>query len=272
MFSWLRKQTAQPSPKVPRPGENPANPGIGSVANWSFADGERTWQEPMNLLSTLERLLTERGRSIRMEGNVIVDLESQLSLRPLLQTMQPVHQKGVRTSTTIEIKHPTIILSPIFEYQHSAGPNIEESVMAGFRQWYGSDFITLVDAVREEAVDCMELSEDERRITLGPLLHGYQTDVPRDDSEHPPCPCCMFTKTKSAYQPLMTSSGFYALRFYAARDQHGRPIADCRLNGEDYPAGKKELMEYAGTWKSAGVESRKQYVIIQDRVRRFTVQ
>jgi hypothetical protein len=272
MFNWLRKQAAEPAAKAPRAGENPANPGIGSVANWTFSDGKRTWQEPMNLIDTLERLLNERGRGIQMEGNAIVDIESQFSLRPLLHTMQPVHQNGVRTSTTIEIKHPTLVVSPVFEYQHSAGPNLEESLMAGFRQWYDSDFITLLDAGRDKAVDCMELAESEHRITLGPLLHGCQLDLARDESEHPPCPCCMFTRTKDAYQPLMTSSGFYALRLYAARDQHGRPIADCRLNGEDYPAGKKALIEYARTWKSVGVESRKQYVVIQDRVRGVTVQ
>ena len=272
MFSWLRKQQAvEPRGKAPRAGENPANPGIGSVANWSFADGKRTWQEPMNLLTTLERLLTERGRGVRMEGSQIIDIESQLALRPLLSTMQPVHQKGVRTSTTIEIKHPTVIVSPVFEYQHSAGPNIEESVTAGFRQWYDSDFLTLIDAVREEAVDCMEVSENERRITLGPLILGRQLDIPQDDGEHQPCSCCMFNGTKGAYEPLLATPGFHALRLYAARDPHGRPIADCRLNGEDYPAGKKELLEYARTWKTAGVESRKQYVVIQDRVRHVTV-
>src|SRR5215467_7341681 len=109
MFNWLRKHATEPTAKAPRAGENPANPGIGSIANWTFNDGKRTWQEPMNLLTTLERLLTERGRGIRMEGPVIVDIESQLSLRPLLHTMQPVHQNGVRTSTTIEIKHPSLI-------------------------------------------------------------------------------------------------------------------------------------------------------------------
>jgi hypothetical protein len=185
--------------------------------------------------------------------------------------MQPGQQSGTSTSTTIEIKHPTLILSPVFEYQHSAGPNLDGSLTAGFRQWYDSDFVTLMDAVREKAEDCMELSDSQRRIILGPLIHGCQLDIPRDDSEHPPCPCCMFTKTKEAYRSLMASSGFYALRLYAARDPHGRPIADCRLNGEDFPAGKKSLIEYARTWKPAGVESRKQYVLIQDRTRGVTI-
>ncbi len=271
MFDWLRRP-AEPAPKAQRAGENPANPGIGSFANWTFSDGKRTWQEPMNLVNTLELLLKERGRSVQTQGPVILDLESQLSLRPLLYTMQPVHQKGVRTSATIEIKHPTRILSPVFEFQHSAGPNLEESLRAGFRQWYDSDFVTLLDAVREQAVDCMELSDNERRVTLGPLILGCPTDQSPDDSEHPLCPCCMFTRTKDAFQPLLASSGFHALRLYAARDQHGRPIADCRLNGEDYPAGKKALIEYARTWKSTGVESRKQYITVQDRVQTFTIQ
>jgi hypothetical protein len=172
----------------------------------------------------------------------------------------------VRTSTTIEIKHPDRILAPVFEYQHSAGANLEESLIAGFRQWYESDFIALVDATREKAVDCMELSTNERRVTLGPLIHGRQLDIPQDDSDHPPCPCCMFTKTIDIYQALLASPGFHALRLYAARGPKGHPIADCRLNGEDYPAGQKALLDYVGTWKSAGVESRKQYVLIQDQV------
>jgi hypothetical protein len=272
MFRWLRKHAAEPAPKAPRgAGENPANPGIGNVANWTFSNGQRTWQEPMNLLVTLERLLTERGRRVRVEGSVVLDLESQISLLPLLQTMQP-GQSGTRTSTTIEIKHPARILSPIFEYQHSAGPNLEQSLMAGFRQWYDSDFITLLDAVRSRALDCMELATDERRVTLGPLILGRQIDLPQDNSQHPLCPCCMFTKTSSCWQALLASPGFCGLRLYAARDQHGRPIADCRLNGEDYPPGKKALVEYASTWKSAGVESHKQYVVIQDLVRAATVQ
>jgi hypothetical protein len=268
MFDWLRKRGGESAPakktNAPRPGENPANPGIGSMANWTFKNGLRTWQEPMNLMATLERLLTERGRTVRVEGSLVFDLDSQLSLRPLLSNMQP-GQNGTQTSTTIEIKHPTRILSPIFEYQHSAGPNLEESLMFGFRQWYDSDFLTLLDAMRDKGVDCMELSTGERRVTLGPLILGRQLDLPPDDSDHPPCPCCLFTKTKDAFQPLVDSPGFQALRLYAARDQHGRPIADCRVNGEDYPAGKQGLIEYVRTWKSAGVESRKQYVLIQDQ-------
>jgi hypothetical protein len=271
MLDWLRKRAAEPAPKAPRAGENPANPGIGSVANWTFTNGQRTWQEPMNLLTTLERLLNERGRIVRVEGDVVIDVESQLSLRPLLSNMQP-GQNGTSTSTTIEIKHPTRILSPIFEYQHSAGPNLEESLIAGFRQWHDTDFVTLVDGMREKADNCMELSVNERRITLGPLIHGRQLDVPRDDGDHPPCPCCLFTKTRDAYESLINSPGFHALRLYAALGPNGQPIADCRLNGEDYPAGKNALIEYARTWKRAGVESRKQYVLIQDGARAFTVQ
>jgi hypothetical protein len=264
---WFRKRANKSAPKRPHAGENPANPGIGALANWTFNDARRTWQESMNLLATLERLLTERGRAVRVEGAILLDLDSQLSLRPLLHTMQPVHENGVRTSTTIEFKHPTRILWPPFEYQHAAGPNLEESLMTGFRQWYEGDFITLLDAVREKGVDCMELSRGNRRVTLGPLILGRQLDVPPlDDSDHPLCACCVFTKTMDAFQPLLNSSGFHAVRLYAARDEHGRSIADCRVDGEDYPTGQKALIEYARTWKVAGVESRKQYVLIQDSI------
>ena len=268
MFEWLRKRGGDapppPPPPAPRAGENPANPGIGSHANWTFSGGGRTWKESMDLLATLGRLLIERGRTVRAEGPLVIDLDSQLSLRPLLSSMKP-GTGHVSTSTTIEIKHPTRIPSPVFEYQHAAGANLEESLMSGFRQWYDTDFLALLDAVRDQAGDCMELALDERRVTFGPLQLGRQLDVPQDDSEHPPCPCCLFTKTVEAFRPLVSSTGFQAVRLYAARDQHGRPIADCRVNGEDYPEGKKALIEYARTWKPAGVESRKQYVLIQNR-------
>src|ERR1051326_1394760 len=109
MFDRLRKRSSEPAPKIQRAGENPANPGIGAVANWTFNDGRRTWQESMNLLTTLERLLTERGRTARVEGPIVLDVDSQLSLRPLMSGMQP-GANGAQTSTTIEIKHPTRII------------------------------------------------------------------------------------------------------------------------------------------------------------------
>jgi hypothetical protein len=42
------------------------------------------------------------------------------------------------------------------------------------------------------------------------------------------------------------------------------------VDGEDYPTGQKALIEYARTWKVAGVESRKQYVLVQDSIPALT--
>src|SRR2546430_3041733 len=53
--------------------------------------------------------------------------DSRLSLRPLLQTMEPVHNNGVKTVTTIEVRHPYRIPFPVFEFQHASGPNLEAS-------------------------------------------------------------------------------------------------------------------------------------------------
>ncbi|MBN9661173.1 MAG: hypothetical protein J0H49_23475 [Acidobacteria bacterium] len=260
---------------LPRAGENPANPGVTAEANWTFQDGVRSWDEHMDLLTTLRLLLEERGRSVRMEGPMLIDTDSSLSLRPLLSSMEPVHKGGVNTSTTIEVKHPARIQSPIFEYQHSSGPDLEHSFREGFGQWYDTDFVTLLEAMLEEAVDCAELvlesSQQEpswsRRVTLGlPLrMASPVPQPPLEQTGHEFCSCCLFTSSVESFRPLLESHGFFALRLYAARKPDGSCLADCRVNGVPHPEGQQALLQYAKSWPGSGLEYRKQYILIQDK-------
>ena len=259
---------------LPRAGENPANPGVVAEAKWTFNDGRRTWEEPMDLIKTLAAVLEDRGHGVLADGPVLIDRDSQLSFRPLMESMEPVHENGVRTTTTIEIKHPFRIAQPVFEFQHSSGPNLEASIRDGFGQWYDCDFIALRDAIREDPIDCQEIyfpveaegRAGQRRVTLGPVLH-YQEQEPssnRMDNDHCFCPCCLFTNSIDAFRPLLASGGFHALRLFAMRNAIGHIDADCRVNGEDYDPGKQSLIRYATNWMPAGVEFRKQYVVIQN--------
>ncbi len=60
-----------------------------------------------------------------------------------------------------------------------------------------------------------------------------------------------------------SAQGVTRARLFAAREQDGTPLADCRVNGEDWAHGAQALRKYAITWPAAGYEFRKQYVVLQ---------
>jgi hypothetical protein len=144
------------------------------------------------------------------------------------------------------------------------------------------DLPVLLEALRDKPEKCMAMmmefpaSADKgarsRRAVLGPAAHFRQRQPEksewRDESgekkQHDFCPCCLLTNSIDAFKPMLESDGFYAIRFYAARDGDGQPQADCRVNGEDFEAGKQALLKYVEKWPAAGVEFRKQYVVLQN--------
>ena len=93
------------------------------------------------------------------------------------------------------------------------------------------------------------------------VAHYAESPAPAQDEEHPFCPCCLFTNSLDAFHGILRDGGYAAIRLYAARDANGEISADCRVNGEDYPAGQQALAEYVGTWPQRGFEFRKQLVI-----------
>jgi len=59
------------------------------------------------------------------------------------------------------------------------------------------------------------------------------------------------------------TDGFYGDRLFAARDENGAATADCRINGQDFPAGAQALAAYVQSWPQRAIEFRKQYIAIQ---------
>ncbi len=201
------------------------------------------------------------------------------SLWPALVSFEERDGGGFRTATTMQSHHPALRPQGLFEYQYSLGEDFQRSVAFGFEQWAGGDLRALLDATRDSAEDCMAMEmsipADEhgparrRRILLGPVNH-YRSqpreaaDADADADGHDDfCPCCLFTQSLAAFEPLLRQADTHALRLFAARGEEGELSADCRLNGEEWPLGEPALRDYAAGWPGQGMEFRKQYVVLQ---------
>ena len=284
MFSWFRRKSAAPKPKPAAIPEKPAlckgNPGIGVEAQVAFANGSRTWNESVNLLKLATKVLGHHGHRVTQHDGWLEHGESGLILQPQLVSMQPLDGGGVHTLTTININHRVMCPDGVFEYQHATDDNMEESICSGFDQWTQVDFPVFLDALQDKLGQCMAMEMTfpandgvparTRRGVLGPVAHLRQgsaaadgVEGSSDEKDHPFCACCFFTRTYEAFKSLIESDGFYAIRFYGARDNTGEPQADCRVNGEDWEEGARAIREYVGTWPDAGLEFRKQTVILQ---------
>lgn len=203
-----------------------------------------------------------------------IELHSGFIIQPRFVSLQPLEKGGVRTVTTVEVTHPQGVPVGVFEYQHSTGENVENSITKGLEIWMQTDLPAFLDALREKPEQCTYLQIDpsstastfpaRRRVVLGPVSHLVSRSEQKEE-EHPFCPCCLFTKTGSIWKELIAASAFYGIRLFAMRDNDGTCGADCRVNGEDWPLGKAALIDYVRTWPNRGVEFRKQYIILQNQ-------
>ncbi len=273
MFEWLRRK--------PPPQRTKASvPGIGATARVAFANGEKTWTEEFNVVSAASEALSRTGHEVLSHETWLEHCSTWYSLHPRLVELHPLENGGVRTVTTLEIRHPRLVPSGIFEFQHATGDTSQESVISGLEQWAKLDFVPLLDALRETPALCMVLEmtlpesnharQLKRRAVLGPVAHYAQRPAAADDAtrvgdeaEHPFCPCCLLTTSFEAFKSLLSPHDFCGIRLYAARNEHGQSQADCRVNGQDWEAGKKALCEYVTGWPERGFEFRKQYVVLQ---------
>jgi hypothetical protein len=193
--------------------------------------------------------------------------ELGLVLEPRGIGVDPAARDGVQTTTIVRVSHPRVFVTPIFEYQHGTGDSLASSLSSAFELWAQLDFPVLADATRDQPESCTMMKMEfpggrARRVLLGPTAR--YGEAPSDEGEHCFCPCCLTTNCFEAFKSLIEGEGTYALRLYAARDPEGKPMADCRVNGENYDPGKGALEAYARTWGGSGFEFRKQYVIMQN--------
>ena len=251
-----------------------ANPGVGTIAEIGFADGERTWSEDVDLVALAALECEKHDHETINHGDWLEHPSSGFAILPQFVSLEPMEEEAVRTVTTVQVNHGQLVPRGLFEYQHAWGKDAAASISRGFDVWVQMDFATLLDALRAEPQTCSvfatELPETEerpvrmRRALLGPTIHYMQ--APGDESsddEHTFCPCCLLTNSYETFRPLIEGDELLALRMFALRDNEGKVLADCRINGEDWEPGAEALRRYAETWPPAGYEHRKQYVVLQ---------
>lgn len=269
-----------------RPPLRKSNPGIAVEAKVAFSNGGRSWSEEFNVVELAASVLKNKGHSVQREKIWLVDSVSGFLLSPQLVELQPLDNGGVQTVTTMQSNHPELVPEGVFEYQHSTGDSVADSISKGFDQWAQLDFIPLLAALHPEPKWCTALVIEfpaergklarTRRALLGPVMHFMQNPPDQKDpvgdsenrqaddrEEHPFCPCCLLTRSFEAYKELIEGDGFYGLRLFAARDSAKEAQADCRVNGDDWEKGAQALRAYVSTWPDAGYEFRKQYVVLQ---------
>jgi hypothetical protein len=251
------------------------NPGQGPNIRVAFSNADATWEESADLVALLSGVLSREGHTALREGDQLV-LSSGLRLRPQIESLTPRHPKGAKTCSTLEFTHQNFGTLAPFEYQHSIGDDITQAFTKGFESWARLDLPVILDSLREEPSDSMLLKMTykpndvraeplKRRVLLGPTTHYLKNRASHTETDHPFCPCCMFTNTLDAFKFLLESNGLHCVRLFAARDDNGVAQADCRVNGEDFDAGRDALMAYAREWPPGEYEFRKQYAIIQSR-------
>jgi hypothetical protein len=265
MFNWLKQATP------PRICE--ANPGKHLKVTASFANGIKTWEEKADILLSMIEVLKAGGHSYEPRKTWI-ELDGGFLIQPGLVSFKPLQERGVQTVTTVEVSNPAGIPSAVFEFQHSTGDTVQESIGKGFEQWMQADLPVFMDALREKPRQCTYLEIEpgarssflsgKRRVVLGPVSHLVARPAENKEEEHPFCPCCLFTNSGDIWKDKISDSAFYGIRLFAMRDSDGSTSADCRVNGLDWDIGTAALTQYARSWPDRGVEFRKQYIVIQN--------
>jgi len=247
------------------------NPGMGTLLDYNHDALEVPFKETIDLVGILADYLKTRGRQIEVGGDWLKDTESGYFLLPQIMMIQP-QPDAYLTGTTIQINHDVVAQAGIFEFQYAIGANISESIQEGYRQWYESDYLPLLDVVSTSpACVTIERQDTDRRVILGQLLLlGLADDeAPRAENFAPCsqsefCNCCLYTKLMDSFDDIFHMKGLSCLRVLVGRGAEGEPIADCRLNGEEYPQGKAVLLSYAAQIPGTAPGTLKQYVVMHN--------
>jgi hypothetical protein len=288
MFPWIRRLLGRKARDAGREADATADSG-GAAAPGSDS-----------ALALLAEALAKHGHGISPRTDHLFDEISGFSIACKVHEAIRGEDGRAQTVSTVSVLHPSLAPDGLFEFQHSWGPDVRASLLAGFDRWVQTDYVTLVDSTLATPAKCTVLEMEfpatadrparKRRAVLGPVEH-LQTDPPSSpqpprpaspgrlpadreeddadaDAEHAFCPCCLLTRSFDAFKDLLEADGYYGVRMFAMRGSDGDASADCRVNGDDFDAGKHGLVSYVETWPPAGLEFRKQYVVIQDSRRR----
>lgn len=253
----------------------PQNPG--SVNYLESSEPEN--YPDIDLAQILADQLEGEGNDVRIvkdeDGNRWIHVsENDYYLLPLLNWGDNNDENQCRAATTIQIQHPTLFPDGIYEYQYSLWyDDFAEAIAGAFASWLALDWQTLKDAADPEGGQGLQQSID---IAHGdqPIRHrihfgGVQVfpNLDEDDPAHDEfCPCCLFTRSIEAFSDLLHERGKnHAIRLFASKDSDSSTSADCRIDGDEYPAAQAALQTYAASWKNCdSIKFRKQYIIIID--------
>lgn len=247
------------------------NPGRGTTFSVAFSRDDASWEEQLDLPLLLQEALGGCGYEGELRDGWLV-LPSGLALLPQFLDFTLSEDGTAQTSTTIEARDVEGSFSGLFEYQHSRSTeSVRHSVYQGFERWASVDLVVLEDALAEAPGHCsvmkMSFSDEadspERQVLLGPVAHYASQEAAEAGEAHPFCPCCLFSNSMEGFMDLLRAPEVYAVRMYAARSSEGEIMADCRVNGEDFEAGRQALLLYAAQWPQRGLEYRKQMILIR---------
>lgn len=229
--------------------------------------GQGTKADEVDLVAVLASVLAARGVPFERREERL-DLDNGLILRPQFVQREPGAEAAVCTTSTIEVNHPALCPAGTFEYQHSIGQTLTESLQKGFTSWADTDLPVLRDALRDPLEECASLEIDSsgprrRQVVLGPPVRAVARDAQEPEEGHAFCPCCLLTSCLEAFEGPLASDAFQGVRLFASRDAEGVVQADCRINGVDWPAGAEALLRYAASWPDRGFEYRKQFVVMR---------
>jgi hypothetical protein len=272
-----RSTTSHSRDEAPPP-KCSANPGRTRSGRISFDNGAP--DVVFDLYEITASVLRSAGHEVIEHKSWLEVNPSGFVLQPLLVELQLQNDGGVSSLTTIDVRHPQLIPDGLFEYQHSTGNTVDDSLRKGIEGWARIDLPVLLDALLPQPQKCsmwkMTFPATDgnpartRRAMLGAVSY-YAKNPPTPqvsaaggacEREHSFCTCCLLTRNFEAFRSQIESNQTLGIRFYAMRDQDGKSGADCRINGEDYEPGMESLRTYVGTWPEAGFEFRKQYVLL----------
>ena len=134
-----------------------ANPGIGAEAKATFTNGSRSWTEKVDLVSLAVAACQKRSYTVANRKTWLEHPDSGIAILPQLVEMHPLDGGAVQTVTTMQVSHPTLAPAGVFEYQHSTGNSMADSISKGFDQWLQTDFVSLLDALQPAAEHCTTL-------------------------------------------------------------------------------------------------------------------
>ncbi|MFZ6846861.1 DUF6348 family protein [Undibacterium sp. RuRC25W] len=225
------------------------------------------------LLAQLAVVLTAASIDFEMTATHLQMPEGLVFAVQKLETIA-LGEGRVRTCTKIHAWHSVYFPQGIAEYQHALAATEEAALIDGFKQWANMDLPVLQDATRDMPLHCtvieMNTAADEvtatanyRQVILGPVAHLASLPAPKKKDDHPFCPCCLFTESMNAFHDVLQRDQFLGVRLFASRDSQGVSAADCRINGEDFPAAIEPLVKYVEQWPQRGLEFRKQFIVIR---------